>query len=838
MKKTVVKVMDQPEIRRVRRLSLVWVVPFLAIALASYLIYQQFVERGLLLTLTFPEAKGLVPGKTELRYQGFKVGVVSHLSFNAKSGEFTAHISAMRDLEPLLKDHTQFWLVKPTASLLGVSGLDTLLSGNYIAMLPGTGKPKRDFVARRTPPPEPVPEGMFMVELALHNLGTLTEGSPIYYRKVPIGQVHSYRLDKGGDAVILQLTFDKNYADLVKRDSHFKDVSGIKVKADLSGIKLDAGGLVSMLTGGLQMDSPDDSPPAKYGQRYVLDKERRFSHQVHLTLATPTFLPKGTPIIARQHVIGEVVDSNDSGVLLGFNEEPINPFYAWIAQRSLKNLDATTLLHPRYIRLLQGVDGRHQLHEQPPLPGPHDSELLLRLVSAKKLADGTPIQYKGFTVGEVIYSTLQGEQAIAEVSIEGDYRHFIHKNSQFHSTEPLQVDASFQHLQLKTAPLETWWQGAIALTPGTGAAAPYNSQFQLDPQQQALMQTVTLSASPPRSLPADTPIHQHGFTVGKVVSSTLAKGGQKAVITVEIRKDLAVSPLSRFYWKPPLDLKADLRGIHMKVADLASAVAGSIEMVQANTADAKSSRLLFSNRQSALAVGPEVTLKVPLDSDVQPGIMVKYFGNPIGKVVSLKDSGQYRLLTLRFDGELGQRFARQGSAFSLVTPEISIAGIKHLDAVIAPYIAAVPGDKASPLQDHFSLSPTLYPHQEFTLAASRGYGLSVGAPVWYRDLPVGEILSLSLMPSGKGVYVKVAINNEAAHWVSSSSQFWVKAGFNASFGLFDGLKLKSDTLQSIAQGGVQFATKGAGKTVTGPLPLSDVAPKDWQHWAPSAVPAG
>ncbi|EKE72200.1 PqiB family protein [Gallaecimonas xiamenensis] len=833
MKKTAVKLMDKPDVRKVKRLSLVWVVPLVALALAGYLIYQQFVERGLSLTLAFPEAKGLVPGKTELRYQGFKVGVVSHLSFDAQSGQFNAHISAMRDLEPLLKENTQFWLVKPKASLLGVSGLDTLLSGNYIAMLPGDGKGRRHFVARRTPPPEPVPDGVFMVELALRNLGSLSEGSPVYYRRVPIGEVHSYRLDKEAGAVVLQLTFNENYADLVRRDSHFKDVSGIKVQADLSGIKVDSQGLVPMLTGGLLMDSPGQSPKADYGQRFVLAQERRFNHQVHLNLQNPTYLPKGTPIIARQKVIGEVVDSNDSGVLLGFNDQPMDPFYAWVAERSLKDLQVETLLHPRYVRLLQGMDGRHLLHNTPPLPGPADSELLVRVLSPRKVADGTPIQYKGFTVGEVIYSHLDGDKAYAELSIQNAYRHLVTKDAQFSSAQPLRVDASFQKFKLSAEPLENWWQGAIELSPGQQEAAPYNSLFELDKDSSQPMQQLTLTATPPQSLPAGTPVRRSGFTVGQVLDSSLDSGGQSSSIRIAVRKDIPLDGRARFYWQAPLSVNASLKGLSVKVPDLESALAGSIILADTGNKQAKVSHVLYPDKDSALVLGPLVQLWVPADTEIQAGVPIKYLGYKVGEVKTVTDVDDGRQLQLAFDGELAKRFGRKGSQFSLVTPSLSLAGISHLDALLGTYLAVMPAkDKQAPVQLAFTLSPALYPHKEVVLAAPSAASLVPGAPVWYRDLPVGEVLDISLMPSGDGVFIRLAIRDQAAAWVTSRSRFWLKAGFKASFGFLDGFQVEANTLQSIAQGGIQFATQGGGQAIVSPLPLEPLAPDGWLDWSP------
>ncbi len=52
-------------------------------------------------------------------------------------------------MKDALRKETQFWLVTPKASLAGVSGLDALVGGNYIGMMPGKGEPEDHFVAPR-----------------------------------------------------------------------------------------------------------------------------------------------------------------------------------------------------------------------------------------------------------------------------------------------------------------------------------------------------------------------------------------------------------------------------------------------------------------------------------------------------------------------------------------------------------------------------------------------------------------------------------------------------------------------------------------------------------------
>ncbi|WP_341504070.1 MlaD family protein [Gallaecimonas sp. GXIMD4217] len=833
MKDNAVKNLATPDIRRVRKLSLVWLVPVLALLLASYLVYQQFLDRGLSITIRFPQAEGLVAGKTELRYQGFKVGVVSHLSFSPQENEFTAHIDAMRDLEPLLKEDTQFWLVKPQASLLGVSGLDTLFSGNYIAMQPGQGRDRRHFVARRSAPAAPVPDGAFMVELALEDLGSLGVGSPIYYRHVPVGQVHSFHLDKAAGAVVLKLVFDEDYRDLVKRSSRFRNASGLKAEASLSGIKVETHGLVPLLSGGLIMESPEDAPQADYGQRFVLSKDKRFRQQLHLR--TSQILPPGTPVVEQQRLVGEVLKSNDSGVTIGFVQKAPSRFYAWVAERQLKDLSLETLLHPRYVRILPGVEGRDELHQHPPLPGPDDREQLIELVSDKRIADGVPLYYKGFTIGEVLYSELVAQTPVSQLLVYGDFRQLVTRDSRIETQTPLKLEAKLSGIKVDSAPIADWWQGALKLIQGQGEPAKYGQRFHVDEPVAPAGPVLRLLARPARALPHGTPLRWQGFDVGQVESARLLPGGEESELLVRLdeRHNGLIDDGLRFYWQPPLKIQASLKGLDLTLPDLASLQAGTINAVRARSGtpvkDGATFRL-YVGQEQALSDGQRLQLSLPLDRTVVPGTAIKHLGLPIGEVASVRQEGKRLLASLQLVPGLYPRLARDGSRFTLITPEIGLGGVKHLDALLSPYLAVMPGEGEH--RSHFALADSLYDHDIVYVQAQVAGDLGPGSPVWFRDLPVGEILAVTLTPGADAVHFKLAIKAEYGHLVRTSSIFWRQSGFKARFGLLEGLDVEVGSLQSLIKGGIQFGTRPGGKAPLPqrPFPLRDSAPDHWQHW--------
>src|SRR5690606_7990637 len=108
-------------------------------------------------------------------------------------------------VEPHLRSNTRFWLVKPSVSLAGITGLETLVSGNYIAVSPGDGEETRKFVALTEQPPlsDSVP-GLHLT-LKAERLGSINRDSPVFYKQIQVGRVKSYRLGEDQSTVEIQI---------------------------------------------------------------------------------------------------------------------------------------------------------------------------------------------------------------------------------------------------------------------------------------------------------------------------------------------------------------------------------------------------------------------------------------------------------------------------------------------------------------------------------------------------------------------------------------------------------------------------------------------------------
>lgn len=132
----------------------------------------------------------------------------------------------------------------PKASLAGVSGLDALVGGNYIGMMPGSGKEQTHFTALDTQPKYRLNTGELMIHLHADDLGSLNSGSLVYYRKIPVGKVYDYTISEGNKGVTIDVLIDRRFAHLVKNNSRFWNVSGFKGDFSLSGatVQMESGG--------------------------------------------------------------------------------------------------------------------------------------------------------------------------------------------------------------------------------------------------------------------------------------------------------------------------------------------------------------------------------------------------------------------------------------------------------------------------------------------------------------------------------------------------------------------------------------------------------------------
>lgn len=301
-----------------RRLSPLWILPLVAVLIAGWLGWRWFEERGPQIVITFQSGDGLEAGRTRIKHKNVDLGVIESVRLSDDLSQVIATARMDRTATRHLKEGTRFWVVAPRLSLAGVSGLSTVVSGTYVEMEPGGGEDRRVFDALDEPPVirADVPGRSF--NLKTEQLGSLAQGSPVYFRGVQIGEVMGYNLSPQDRTVSVSVFVRAPYENLVHEGSRFWRSSGIQFSAGADGIKFQTESLKSLALGGVVLETPPDpeaGAQAKDWATFTLYEDQasaaaaRDRLRVRYRLEFPGSvqgLQAGAPVLMRGLTVGHV----------------------------------------------------------------------------------------------------------------------------------------------------------------------------------------------------------------------------------------------------------------------------------------------------------------------------------------------------------------------------------------------------------------------------------------------------------------------------------------------------------------------------------------------------
>ncbi|WP_114239159.1 intermembrane transport protein PqiB [Dyella sp. C9] len=300
--------LPEPVVQRPRiNASLVWLVPVIAALVGLSLVIHAWVQAGPTIDISFQSAEGLDPGKTPVKYKSVVIGKVTTVRLSDDRTHVIAKVALEKSAQSFATAGSRFWVVRPRIGLGGVSGIDTLLSGAFIGADVGQSQePKTDFTGLESPPS--VTHGAPGKTFDLHSddLGSLDIGSPVYYRRIQVGRVSSYHLNKDGKGVTLQIFIDAPNDQFVTTSSRFWNASGIDVSLGADGLKVNTQSLATVLAGGVAFQDPPgphESRPAQENDAFTLFNDRTTA------MAPPDGEPKYIRMRFEQSLRGLAVDA-------------------------------------------------------------------------------------------------------------------------------------------------------------------------------------------------------------------------------------------------------------------------------------------------------------------------------------------------------------------------------------------------------------------------------------------------------------------------------------------------------------------------------------------------
>ncbi|MBV7566868.1 intermembrane transport protein PqiB [Pseudomonas sp. PDM27] len=746
--------------------SAIWVLPLIALIIGGWLGWRAYNETGIEIQVRFESGEGIQANKTEVVYKGMSVGKVKSLKLDdeGSSKGVIASIEMNKDVEQYLRTSTRFWLVKPSVTLAGITGLETLVSGNYVAISPGEGEPVRKFKALAQEPPLSDAQPGLHLTIKADRLGSLNRGSPVFYKQIKVGQIKSYVLSEDQSTVELKVFIEPTYAKLVRKHTRFWNASGVSIDANLSGVKIRSESLASIVAGGIAFATPEnrkDSPPT----------------------------------------------------------DPSLPF------RLYEDFDAAAA----------GI------------------RIKVKLSDFEGLQAGrTPVMYKGIQVGNLkalkVDPDLSG--ATAELTMDPLAEDYLVDGTQFWVVKPSISLAGITGLEALVK------GNYIAVRPGDKGAAPQR-EFVARPKAPPLDLRapglhLVLFTENLGSLEVGSPVLYKQVKVGSVQSYQFSRKKKQLIIGVHIEKEYEdlVNASTRFWNASGITLSGGLTGgIQVKSESLQSLMAGGIAFETPEAKAPLQKRIprfrLFASHDDATQKGEVITIKVDRADGLRTGTPIRFKGLDVGKIedVDLSDDLQSVLLTARIT-EVPERIARVGSQFWVVKPELGLIKTSNLETLVTgQYIEVLPATKSLGPQKSFMAlaSPPEAVKREdglsLVLSAARRGSLKAGVPVTYREITVGKVTGYELGQTADRVLIHILIEPKYAPLVRSGTRFWNTSGFDFDVGLFRGATVRTESLETMIQGGVAFATPDGERMGSPARPeqtfaLFDKFEEEWLGWAP------
>ena len=315
----------KPVAARVRKnnifTSVVWLVPLIALIAGSWLLMKNIRNTGPKVTLLMDSADGIEISNTVIKVLSVNVGRVTKIGLreNRQGVEVTATLNA--DVRDLIRKDTQFWVVKPRIDQSGVTGLNTLVSGSYIAFTPGISEEKADtFTVSELPPLAAIGQTGLRLKLNGKNSKMITPGSHVMYENFIVGQVESASFNPNTQTVEYSIFIQSPNQDLVNKGSQFWLESGIKINTNGGGLSIDSAPLPALLSGAIAFSSPkansnqqvkNDDPFTLYSSRNEINdlpSERALYYTVFFNDSIRGLL-KGSPVEYKGIKVGSVADA-------------------------------------------------------------------------------------------------------------------------------------------------------------------------------------------------------------------------------------------------------------------------------------------------------------------------------------------------------------------------------------------------------------------------------------------------------------------------------------------------------------------------------------------------
>lgn len=267
------------------KLNHVWWLPLIALLIVSFWGIRHFTSQGPLIKIRFDDASGLSVDKTKVKYKELDIGQVEKIELDKDYQYVEVAVRMSKESVGFLRENTQFWVVKPRIGITQISGLNTLLSGNYIAIEPDFDQESEyldTFVALNTPPITTSNDAGLHLTVLTEQASSLYPGTAVYYRGMQVGTVNRVYFSPNYLWVKADIFIAAPHDKLIKQTTKFWSTSGFSVTTTAGGLAVDMESIEALISGGITFETPISLTPdesVSNGIEYILHKNKKSAYE-------------------------------------------------------------------------------------------------------------------------------------------------------------------------------------------------------------------------------------------------------------------------------------------------------------------------------------------------------------------------------------------------------------------------------------------------------------------------------------------------------------------------------------------------------------------------------
>ncbi|MCM8532154.1 MAG: MlaD family protein [Lentisphaeraceae bacterium] len=865
-----------------KTIYVVWIIPVMAMALAGWMIYKHFDDKGIEITITFQSGDGLTVGKTPLIYNGLKIGEVTGLVVNSSDiSNVDATITVEKRATLIAKKGNIFWKVEPKVSLTEITGLSTILSGSYIGVRPsGNTKEKLSnlpdqfvFTAEPDTPIDHSEPGLRLQLTAKDS--AIKEGAPILFRNINVGKVEEVKLTRDGVAYLIHI--EEEYAAIVKENSRFWQISGVELQASLAGVHVKMDSLASVIAGGISFSSPEASKPVGVQKP---DFKLYESHEQTLLDDDFIFLTAKSGYNIDTKFSSVYFKGTDAGVIDDVTYDPgrgetkfkiqLNKSfrhlankdaYFWIVEpaiglEGIKGLDA--IARGPYIAFetessSSEVQQEFKLHANAPSLKGESFRLLAK--KGYNLKAGVNVVYNDIIIGTVTksYITDSLNEVAFDIVVAEKYKNLVNESSSFYIQSAIESEISLSGMYFNIGSLASMLHSGIVLvTPDLKATttqksfALYESRKDYDDYSYRTGggKVFSLITKELRSIKKGSAITYKGISVGKVVDYHLVPKADFVEVDIYIEKPYLenINASTLFYNVSGIEVKASLSGVKVVTDSVRSIIEGGIEFKTPLKVSEKSlpkSFKLFDDEDKADENYVSFQLRTNKEVSLKEGSEIVYKTISIGQIQKVKLKNDELVFEAIVDKEYDDILV-QDTKFWVEEFSFSIDQIKNpAAAVTGSFINVMKGNKlleskSFTLQDE-SPAPTINKEGlRIVVIGSRLGSLKIGSPVFYRQIQIGSVEAAKLTGDSTGVEIKVFIEPKYSYLIRENSIFYIASAIGVEVDLL-GVTVTTETLSTMIHGGISMVVPDEPERRASDMhtfKLHNEADEDWLEYEP------